>query len=129
MNAIHFFNVEGCIGVASYKDGSYRLDFDGYSRPAKQDEIDAALAAAERASILPITRAQAKAALIINGLIGHVQPAIDAIKDPLTRALAQNDWDERLTFERDNPTLVGMAAALGMTDEQLDALFVQAATL
>ncbi len=76
-----------------------------------------------------ITRAQAKAALIINGLIGQVQPAIDAISDPLQKALAQNDWDERLTFERNNPTLVGMAAALGMTDAQLDALFVQASTL
>ena len=122
--------IPGCDGVSTLGDGAYRLDFaDGKSRMATADEIAAADIADKRASIKPITRAQAKAALIINGLIGNVQPAIDAIEDPMTRALAQNDWDERLTFERDNPTLVGMAAALGMTDEQLDALFVQAATL
>lgn len=118
------------VGCAHMGNNNYRLDFaDGKSRMATKDEIAAADTADKRANIKPITRAQAKAALIINGLIGNVQPAIDAIEDPMTRALAQNDWDERLTFERDNPTLVGMAAALGMTDEQLDALFVQAATL
>lgn len=118
------------VGCAHMGSNNFRLDFaDGTSRMATTDEIAAADIADKRASIKPITRAQAKAALIINGLIGNVQPAIDAIEDPMTRALAQNDWDERLTFERDNPTLVGMAAALGMTDEQLDALFVQAATL
>jgi len=98
-----------------------------------QAEIEAAypaaLAAAQRAAIQPITRAQAKAALIITGLIAQVQPAIDAIPDPLQRALAQNDWDERLHFERSNPTLSAMAAALGMTDAQLDDLFALAATL
>jgi len=107
-----------------------------WNRPEPQPtqaEIEAAypaaLAAAQRAAIPSITRAQAKAALIITGLIAQVQPAIDAIPDPLQRALAQNDWDERLHFERSNPTLAAMAAALGMTDAQLDDLFALAATL
>jgi len=97
------------------------------------EEIEAAYpaaqAAAARAAIPAITRAQAKAALIVTGMISLVQPAIDAIEDPLQRALAQNDWDERLHFERNNPTLAAMAAALGMTDAQLDDLFALAATL
>lgn len=76
-----------------------------------------------------ITRAQAKAALIINGLISLVQPALDAIVDPLERQLAQNDWDERLHFERTNPMLNNMAAALGMTDAQIDDLFRTASQL
>lgn len=107
-----------------------------WNRPEPQPtqaEIEAthpaALAAAQRAAIPSITRAQAKAALIISGLIAQVQPAIDAIPDPLQRALAQNDWDERLHFERSNPTLAAMAAALGMTDAQLDDLFALAASL
>lgn len=76
-----------------------------------------------------VTRAQARAALIVFGLIGHVQPAIDAIADPLQRALVQNDWDHRLTFERNNPTLAALAAALNLTSDQLDALFTTAAGL
>lgn len=54
---------------------------------------------------------------------------IDAITDPLQRALTQNAWDRAATFERQNPVLLSLASALGMSDAQLDALFVQAATL
>lgn len=113
--------------------GTYIAQWNRPEPQPTQAEIEAAYpaaqAAAARAAIPSITRAQAKAALIISGLIGQVQPAIDAIPDPLQRALAQNDWDERLTFERSNPTLAAMAAALGMTDAQLDDLFALAATL
>ena len=76
-----------------------------------------------------ITRAQAIGTLILAGLDDEVQPAIDAIADPILRKLAQNDWDNRLTFERDNATLNHLAQAIGMTSEQLDQLFIQAATL
>ena len=76
-----------------------------------------------------ISRAQAKAALILNGRIGSVQPAIDAIPDPLQKALVQNDWDERLNFERTNATLIALATGLGMTSDQLDQLFIAGATL
>lgn len=83
------------------------------------------------APVIPhsITRAQARAALILAGLIDRVQPAIDAIADQLQRALVQSDWDNRLTFERDNATLLALATALGLTDAQLDDLFVQGAKL
>lgn len=73
-----------------------------------------------------ITRAQARAVLILDGLIGSVQSAIDAIVDPVQRELVQNDWDHRLHFERDNQTLIALAAALGLDDEALDSLFVRA---
>lgn len=76
-----------------------------------------------------ITRAQAIGALILSGLDDDVQPAIDAIENPMHRKLAQNDWDNRLTFERDNPTLIGLAAAMGMSESDLDQLFIQAAQL
>lgn len=76
-----------------------------------------------------LSRAQARGALILAGLIDHVQPALDAISDPLQRALAQNDWDNRQDFERDHPQLLAIAAALGLTDEQLDQLFIEGAKL
>lgn len=76
-----------------------------------------------------ITRAQTIAALILAGKDGLVQPAIDAIEDPVQRKLAQNDWDNRLTFQRSNPTLIALATAIGMTSEQLDQMFTLGATL
>jgi len=78
---------------------------------------------------MSLTRAQARAALIITGRIEAVQPIIDAIADPTQRALAQNDWDNRLMFERDNPTLLYMAMAMGLTEADLDDLFILGATL
>lgn len=76
-----------------------------------------------------VTRAQARAALILAGLIDQVQPLIDAIPDSIQRALAQNDWDNRQTFERNHPTMLQLASGLGLTSEQLDGLFTQAAAL
>ena len=76
-----------------------------------------------------VTRAQAKLALLQAGLLGSIQPAIDAISDDTQRTASQIEWDDRLTFERSNGTLVTMATALGMSDAQIDALFIAAAAL
>ena len=88
--------------------------------------IDGALVLAPPPSV---SRKQARKALLLAGLFEAVQPAIDAIEDPLQRQLVQIDWDDAQTYERDDPTLLSLAAALGMSDEQLDALFVTAAGL
>lgn len=76
-----------------------------------------------------LTRAQARAALIVSGLIDQVQPAIDAIQDPVQRALVQNDWDNRLTFERNNTTLLALSGLLGLADGAIDELFRLGVTL
>lgn len=76
-----------------------------------------------------VTRAQAKAALLLAGKLAQVQPAIDAITDPMQRGLVQIDWDDRLVFERSNSTLIALSAALGMSEAALDALFVAGAAL
>ena len=76
-----------------------------------------------------LSRAQAKLALLGAGLLGAVQPAIDAVPDATMRAAMQIEWDDRLTFERSNPTLIALATGLGMTSEQLDQLFIAGATL
>lgn len=71
-----------------------------------------------------VTRAQGIAALILSGKDSLVQQVIDSIPDPIQRKLAQNDWDNRLTFERDNQRLQAIASAL---DIDLDAMFILAA--
>lgn len=76
-----------------------------------------------------VSRAQARKALVLAGLYDSVQPAIDAIADPIQRKLVQIDWDDSLSFERNNVTLQTLATTLGLTSTQLDELFIQAAGL
>lgn len=76
-----------------------------------------------------VTRRQAKQALLLAGLLGQVQPAIDAIPDPATRAMVQIEWDDSQAFDRNRPALVALAAALGMTSAHLDQLFITASKL
>ena len=71
-----------------------------------------------------VTNAQGKAALILMGLDDDVEAFISAIPDPVQRKLALNDYNNRLTWERSNDRLNGIATALGF---DLDALFALAA--
>jgi hypothetical protein len=90
-----------------------------------------AMRADEMAARVPrvVTRRQAKAALLLAGLLDSVQPAIDAIPDVTQRALMQLEWNEAMEFERTRPSLIQLAAALGLGDAELDQLFIAAAKL
>lgn len=71
-----------------------------------------------------VTRFQALAAL---HLAGHL-PAVQAIMAaPETSVIAKLAWDNALSFERSSPTLLMLAAAIGMTSQDLDDLFTAAA--
>lgn len=76
-----------------------------------------------------ITRAQGKAALIMQGHWAEVLDYVAAIQDPTQRALADVALHDTLTWERGSPFLNATASGLGMTDEQLDALFIQASEI
>lgn len=77
-----------------------------------------------------VSKRQAKQQLLIAGLLDNVQPAIDAIPDATERELTQIYWDDSQEFERNHPTLTAIASqALGLTDEQLDQLFIAASKL
>lgn len=103
---------------------------DGVLAVLSQAEYDSARLAEQRARVpAKVTRRQALQALRIAGLRDLVQPAIDAIPDPLARDLAQIEWDESLEFERHRPLLIQLGNAIGLDDDGLDALFVQAAAL
>ena len=101
------------------------LDFMEANYPGSYREI------VQNANTVPtsITNGQARAALILNGMIDQIQPIIDAIPDDTQRRLANNDWEYRLVFERDNPTLLALADSLGLTESQIDDLFIQASGL
>lgn len=71
-----------------------------------------------------VSRAQFILALLEMGLLDDVEAAI-AQADRAT----QINYKERLEFERGYPLIATMAAVLGKTDAEIDALFTLAATL
>lgn len=73
-----------------------------------------------------ITKRQARQELIEAGLIGVVEAAINSIEDATQKALMFSWWNDSQDYERDNPELITMAASIGLTEEQLDAMFLSA---
>ena len=125
MLILHFDNAD-CVGVADNNDGTYRLDFiNGDSRLSTPEEVAEAESAYQRSLIKPVTRRQFKLGLLAIGLLDDVEAAIAASND---RAL-QINYAEALDFDRSNPFILQMSAALGKTDPEIDALFQLAASL
>ena len=71
-----------------------------------------------------MTARQAKLVLLAAGLLDDVDAAV-AGADRAT----QIEWEYAQEVSRTWPSLVAMATALGMTDAQLDDLFIQGAKL
>lgn len=84
----------------------------------------------EAPSLVPVrvTARQAQLCLLQSGYLQQVQAVIDALP-PAVKAAAQITWDKSLYLDRDNPMLASLAATIGLTDTQIDALFIQAAAL
>lgn len=76
-----------------------------------------------------VTRRQARQALLLAGLLDGVQTAINGITDPIKRGLVQIEWDDSLEFHRDREALIMLAQVIGLDEEQLDNLFIQASKL
>lgn len=120
--------------------GAYIGGFDGAEPPAGAIEVPAAPSSATDTwdgtawvaqVIVPqsVTRRQALQALLLAGLLDDVQPAIDAIADPMERRMAQIEWDDSLDFVRNRPLLIQIGATLGLDSAALDQLFITAASL
>lgn len=119
-------SVANAVGCARLKDGAFRLDFaDGTNRIATQAEIDAATIADARASIKPVTRKQMLIALHRAGLLDTIKGAVAASGN----IELQIAFDEALTFERNDPFLAAMAAALGKSDAEVNGIFALAASI
>lgn len=89
-------------------------------------EAEVAALTAPPPSAVPqsVTRFQARAALSRAGLFTTVNTAMVAFPIGDERRLA---WEDAQEFRRTSPTMLQMAAALGLSDAQLDALFTTAA--
>jgi len=65
--------------------------------------------------------------LINNGFqLIQVENAINSIKDPIIRETVKVEWEYAPYVERNHPMLVPLAQALGLTENQIDAAFIQA---
>lgn len=71
-----------------------------------------------------VSRFQARAALHLAGLLTAVEAHMT---DPGTDMLARLAWTDAQEFRRQSPTVLNMAVALGLTEQQLDDLFTVAA--
>lgn len=75
-----------------------------------------------------ITMRQARLLLHSRNMLTLVQEAIDSLDEP-PRIAAQIEWDYSSTMERNKPFVAMIAGHIGLTDEDLDAMFIEAATL
>lgn len=75
-----------------------------------------------------VTMRQARLALLGSGLLASVEDAINALPEP-QKSAARIEWDYSSEVHRNKPFVATLAAALGLTDAQLDGLFIQAAQL
>ena len=79
--------------------------------------------------ITSVTMRQARVALLGSGLLDSVNAAISAIPDLVQRKAAEIEWEYAQTVDRNSPFTQQLAAGLGLSSEQLDSLFAQAAAL
>jgi hypothetical protein len=93
----------------------------------KSDEQIAAIEAAK----IPrrVTMRQARLALLGAGLLEQIDAAINAIEDATQKAAAKIEWEYAQEVDRDHQWVQGLSTALNLTEQQLDALFTQAASL
>ena len=106
------------------RDGQYKQAWK--VQPLSTEEMQASRRARVPAKV---SRRQARQALLLAGLLDTVQPAINAIADPVVRQFALIDWQDATDFERHNPTVMKIGLALGLGEEGLDKLFIAAAAL
>lgn len=69
-----------------------------------------------------------RAAAKLAGHFDAIENGINALAEP-DKTVAKSQWEYATNIERKHPTTVALAAALGFTDAQLDAVFLAAKEL
>lgn len=89
-----------------------------------------ALTEAELAARIPtsVSPRQARLALLGAGLLPLVQTALEALPEPMKSA-ALIEWEYATTIDRGSNLVTALGGSLGLTEAQLDGLFIAAATL
>lgn len=77
---------------------------------------------------LSVTMRQARLALMASGMLDAVNAAVDAMEGA-TGAAARIEWEFSSEVQRNKPLVQSMGAVLGLTESDLDNLFIQAASI
>jgi len=82
-------------------------------------------------SLVPmqVTMRQARLVLLQAGLLDDVELAINNIADETIKRAIQIEWEYAQDIKRDWQALIMVTQQMGMTDEQLDNLFIEASKL
>lgn len=94
-------------------DGKWTRTYIGRERTAEEKRIN-----------MRCSARQARLALLQSGKLGQVKQAMAQASES-----DQIEWDHATEFLRSHGPLVTMAASLGLTEEEVDALFELAVTL
>ncbi len=95
------------------------------ARPSADEIASVSETEATAAGLEPVTRRQMLTALHSAGMLSTIQDAVTASNN----VALQIAFNESQEFERNNPLLKQITAALGITDEQINDVFALAATL
>lgn len=116
-------------GIPFWWDADFNVNFNDDVTQEQRDAVLAVIDAHDPTRrVVPssVTRYQARVALANSGLLEQVNAYFDALPDSDTGKMA---WLEAPTVERHSPALIAAAHALGLTDEQIDQLFITGADL
>lgn len=82
----------------------------------------------EKRDLMPvITKRQLRLTLVRNGIsLAQVEAAIEAMPDGLPKQEAEIEWADASEFRRLHPTLLLVAQALNLSEEQVDAMWEEA---
>lgn len=94
--------------------------------PDEEAALRAEWAANEAAVRVPqvVTMRQARLALSQSGLLASVNTAVQAADE-----ITQLSWEYSTEVKRTDPYVIALGAAIGLTSEQIDQLFIEAAIL
>lgn len=81
----------------------------------------------ESPALPTLTRRQFRLALVTNSYsLTDIEALIAQIEDDMQRQIIQVEWQDATVFERNNSSLLAMSALMGLSVEQVDALWAQA---
>ena len=121
--------IEGILGLTPGSLVVSEVDGVLSSTPQLSPEQLATIALSETGAAYTVTVRQLRRACIASGIMpDQITAAINQIEDATERANALTDWEYASSYERGHALIAQMATMFGLSDEQVDAIFILAAT-
>lgn len=70
-----------------------------------------------------LSAAALRKTMLLQGKLQLVEEALAGMSDPTQKQLSQIDWQYSTSYTRDNPNLIALFNAAGMSDTDIDQLF------